>query len=141
MIAVDASVWVSLFVEEEQHHADSREWIERQLRARESMVAPMLLAVEVAGAVARRSGDAADGHAAFARLRRNRQLNLVPLDDRRGILAARLAANLRLRGADATYVAVALEYGVPLVTWDHEHLSRASSIIQVFTPLTAPPAT
>jgi len=46
----------------------------------------------------------------------------------------RFAANLRLRGADALYVAVAARLGVPLVTFDQELASRAALAVDVITP-------
>jgi predicted nucleic acid-binding protein len=48
--------------------------------------------------------------------------------------ATALATSLRLRGADAVYVAVADRLSIPLVTWDPEQLTRAGSRIQVRPP-------
>jgi predicted nucleic acid-binding protein len=48
--------------------------------------------------------------------------------------AARCALDLRLRGADAVYVAVAHSLQVPLITWDREQLTRAAGRIAVRTP-------
>ena len=53
-------------------------------------------------------------------------------------VALRLAAHLHLRGADATYVALAQHLDVPLVTWDDELLQRTGGIISVYTPATYP---
>ena len=46
-----------------------------------------------------------------------------------------LDAVLRLRGADATYVAVAQRLDLPLITWDREQLERASRLITVRSPV------
>lgn len=48
--------------------------------------------------------------------------------------AASLAINLRLRGADAVYVALADRLAIPLVTWDDEQLLRTRSRIDPLTP-------
>jgi predicted nucleic acid-binding protein len=48
--------------------------------------------------------------------------------------AAELAARLRLRGADAVYVAVARKLDLPLVTWDAEQRERGGAAIVVRTP-------
>ena len=48
--------------------------------------------------------------------------------------AAELASELRLRGADAVYVAMTHRLGVPLVTWDREQLERAAVRIEARTP-------
>jgi predicted nucleic acid-binding protein len=43
-----------------------------------------------------------------------------------------------MRGADAIYAALASTLGVPLVSWDKEHVERASTRVTVYTPDTAP---
>jgi predicted nucleic acid-binding protein len=45
-----------------------------------------------------------------------------------------LAADKRLRGADAVYVAVARSVGVPLLSWDAEQLERASAVVTTVQP-------
>jgi predicted nucleic acid-binding protein len=57
----------------------------------------------------------------------------VPVDHGLADAAAALAARLRLRGADATYVAVASRLGVPLVTWDDKQRQRAASLVTIHT--------
>jgi predicted nucleic acid-binding protein len=48
--------------------------------------------------------------------------------------ASQLAIELRLRGADAVYVALSARLGIPLVTWDLDVLDRAAGRIEVRTP-------
>jgi predicted nucleic acid-binding protein len=60
-------------------------------------------------------------------------------------ISANLAAELRLRGADALYVALASRMGIPLVTWDSQQLQRGSVAANTVTPeellsRTVPPA-
>lgn len=61
-------------------------------------------------------------------------LRVAPLD--RVVLyeATALAAELRLRGADAIYVAVAVREGLPLITWDRQVLGRAGTVVSVLSP-------
>lgn len=57
--------------------------------------------------------------------------------------AERTASTLRLRGADAVYVAPAQEVGAMLITWDGEVLRRAAGTVSVTTSadgLANPPA-
>ncbi|MGH2558398.1 MAG: PIN domain-containing protein [Thermomicrobiales bacterium] len=95
---------------------------------------PTLVTAEVAGAIARLSGNSEAGHQAAARLRSTYGVELFDLDDEREANGAQLAANLRLRGADAIYVAIAHEVGAPLATWDREQRERASVLIHAFEP-------
>ena len=60
--------------------------------------------------------------------------HIMPIDRQLGQLAAQLAARLQLCGADAVYVALARQLGLPLVTWDNEQRTRAATIIPVQTP-------
>ncbi len=98
------------------------------------MAAPLLLLAEVAGAVSRRLGNPRHGEQAANRLLRASGLRLVSGDLAFGQTAARLAADLRLRGADVTYVTVAYVLSIPLVTWDREQQQRAARVITVQTP-------
>ncbi len=134
MTVVDASVWVSRLVPQDVHHAASRRWLEQRAAGGGLIVAPVLLLVEVAGAISRRTGDPQLAHRAVGQILRIPALRLVPLDHRLAEAAADLAADLGLRGADAVYVATARHLGVPLVTWDEDQRVRATRIVTVTTP-------
>jgi predicted nucleic acid-binding protein len=135
VIAIDASVWVSILVPQDAHHQVSRGWLEGWQTGGHRIVAPNLLAAEASGAVARRTGQAQRGRQVLADLLTDPLVELVPLDDELGLEAARLAADLGLRGADAVYVAVARRRGVPLLTWDREQLARATRVVAAQEPV------
>lgn len=61
-------------------------------------------------------------------------LRLVPMDAALARVAADLAGRLRLRGADAVYIATAATLRLPLVTWDVEQRQRAARVIEVVAP-------
>jgi len=134
MHVVDASVWVSRFVREDSHHKSSRSWLEKVLFRSERVIAPGILLPEVAGALARRTNRPDLARQVVAALERLPTLRLVPVDKELAELAAGLAAELRLRGADALYVAVAYRLGIPLITWDHEQKKRSEKVIVTLTP-------
>ena len=46
-----------------------------------------------------------------------------------------IASDLQLRAGDATYVAVAHQLNLPLVTWDKEQLQRGAILLSTYTPL------
>lgn len=138
MIVTDASIWVSHLVRPDVHHATSRRWLRAAVNQGTVIVAPVLLLAEVAGAIARRTGDAALGHKSLDHILSTPNLRLVYADSELGILAARLAADQRLRGADSFYAAVAYHLGIPLVSWDQEQLDRVVELVGTFTPETAP---
>ena len=134
MLVVDGSVWVSRYLPAEETHQASREWLERYFRAGGQLVEPMLLLVELSAAISRRTGAADVAQETAERLTRLRSIRFVAVDRRLGVEATRVAADRRLRGADAIYTAVAHRLGIPLVTWDREQLERADGLVRVGTP-------
>src|SRR5437773_1369529 len=83
--------------------------------------------------IARRTRDRKLARRAIERLLRLSTLRIVTVDWRLAEHAASLAADLRLRGADATYVAVADRLHLPLVTWDREQRERAKEAVRTVT--------
>ncbi len=131
---IDASVWVSRFIADDPNHGASRRWLQQHLESGGTVVTPTLALAEVAGALARRTGMADLGRHSVDAILRAPGLRLVPLDQELAAEAARIAADRRLRGADAVYVASARLLDVPLVTWDEEIHARAPSLIEVRHP-------
>jgi predicted nucleic acid-binding protein len=134
MIVVDASVWVSYLLPQDSHHIASEVWLDGYVKGGGQIVAPALLLAELAGAVARRTGDVALARQLINALTNLPELTLVALDHSLSLTAAQLAADLKLRGADAFYVALAQVLQIPLFTWDQEQLTRTTKIIQTRTP-------
>jgi predicted nucleic acid-binding protein len=131
---VDASVWVSWFVPADAHHDPSRSWMSAQVAQGEPIVAPLLVLAEVAGAVARRTGLSELGAHAVSLMQHLPNARLVPVDAELAQVGAQVAAELRLRGADALYVALARRLSVPLVTWDQEQRERGKYFVTALTP-------
>ncbi|MBI4219418.1 MAG: PIN domain-containing protein [Chloroflexi bacterium] len=134
---MDASVWVSRFVQVDVTHTASRSWIEACLGRDTLLVAPALLLPEVAGAVSRRTGVPALGERAANLIEQLPGVRLVPLDADLAPLSANLAAKHQLRGADAVYIALAQYLGLPLVTWDREQVERGGRVVLALAPKAA----
>lgn len=132
MTVVDASVWVSALSQREPNHEASRRWLAAESAS--GLTIPALALAETAGAVARRTGSADDGRTAARMLRATPGLRLVSIDAEVGREAAEIAAEHRLRGADAVYVAVARLLALPLATLEREMLDRASAVVEVIVP-------
>ncbi|GAC1421889.1 MAG: hypothetical protein PVS3B3_01170 [Ktedonobacteraceae bacterium] len=54
------------------------------------------------------------------------------------ISRSRQALDKQYKCCYATYVAVAHQLSIPLISWDKEQLQKASKIIQTYTPDTYP---
>jgi predicted nucleic acid-binding protein len=133
-MVLDASVMVSRLVSHDVHHEASRRWLARHLADGGILVAPALLLPEVAGAVARRTGEPRLARRAVDAVLAVPGLRLVPVDAALASSAARLAARLAVRGGDAVYIAAAEVLGLPLVAWDVEQRERAARVVGVVVP-------
>ena len=133
-MVIDASVLVSALLTDDAHHAQSSELLRALVASRGSAAVPVLAWAEVAGAIARRTDSADLAHAALAFLDRQDWLTALPVDAALARRATRLAAGQRLRGADAIYVALAVQRSEVLVTLDKEHLRRAPNSVKACTP-------
>src|SRR6266536_3201263 len=137
MSVVYSSVWISYLVWEDEHHNETVAWMDSISASSQSLEGPSLLLVEVAGAVARRTGRTEAALRLVARLRSTSALRLHPFNEGQLSTHIELAARLRLRAADVVYIALARELGVPLITWDRQQRDRALGHISVMTPTEA----
>ena len=133
-MVIDANIFIGIYWAKDANHSASRLWLARYLLATYILEAPVLLLGEVAGAIARRTGDSALGHAAVAQVQLVPRLTFQEHSRSSAALAAELAADLKLRGADAVYAATAAQLGVPLITWDKELHDRAAAHVTTYYP-------
>jgi len=134
MIVIDASVWVSRIFTDDIFHLVSQAWLRAKAAQGHLLVVPSLFFAEVGGAVARHTRSTAMGMDAIQRIARVPALRVISLNRDLGMDAAKLAAQLHLRGADAVYVALARRLNIPLATWDQELLQRGGQIVTVQQP-------
>ncbi|RPI20719.1 MAG: PIN domain-containing protein [Chloroflexota bacterium] len=128
---VDASLWVARLVPQDAFHIPVKNWLEAQRQRSAIFLSPSLLLPEVSGAISRRTGDPVLAAQACSALENLPGLRLVGMDQDLVIMAARLAAELGLRGADSLYAAVAARLDLPLVTLDEDQRHRAAVRLQV----------
>lgn len=133
-VVVDASVWVSRFMPTDVHHNPSLLWQNQFTYTGGLLVEPVFLQIEVAGAIARLTGQSDLSKNALEKLNSTTAIQFVPLDPALVQAAINIATDLQLRAGDAIYVAVAHQLNIPLVSWDREQLERAGSFISTYTP-------
>lgn len=136
MIVVDASVaakWV--LVENGSHLA------EQLLVGTDSLVAPALIRIEVAGAITRahRKAEISEQKAraalaAWYEVLESNRLWLIP-DDELLFDAIELAISARHPLADCLYAAVAKRFDAPLMTADTPMIDRLTAVLPRITPL------
>jgi len=134
MYCIDASVLVNSFVKNEEHHEFSRKFLEGIKSGGGLAVFPEIVLPEVASAVSRGCGDSAIAAEFAAELRRIPNFTFVPVDSEISGLAVKFAADNKLRGCDAIYVAVASLFRARLITLDSQQLERSNGIVEARTP-------
>jgi predicted nucleic acid-binding protein len=134
VITIDASVFVAAVDADEPTRQMARRLLSAVTASEAPIHQPTLTLVEVTAALARRSADTSVAMQAGAALVAMPGLVLHHLDLDAATDAAAVAVAARLRGADATYVAIAVRTGSTLVTLDVELLERAATLVPVATP-------
>ena len=125
---------MNAFNERELGHAESLQVLGAIQERGDLIVVPTLLVTEIAAAVARLDDDAARAMRYASTTATLPHLTLIAVTHGMASRAADLAANHRLRGADATYLAVAHRYATTLISRDQEQLSRGSRVAVCQTP-------
>ncbi len=136
-IVTDASVWVARFIPQEARHTVCAEWLTEFVKLGGDIIVPVLMIAEVCGAISRRTGRPELAHEIYAALVNASEITFVEVNSELAQHAAQLAIDLRLRGADAVYVALAHHLGLPLLSLDEEHRTRAGEIIKFIEPFRA----
>ncbi len=134
---IDASVFVNAFNSYELGHANSYRFLAYIKTQAFPIIVPTLVLPEVAAAIGRGSRNATLARKLVNAVGRLPNLIMVSLDDGLAQYAADVAADYRLRGSDAVYVAVALRFGSTLVTLDQEQAARMASVLETQNPLEA----
>jgi len=134
MAIIDASVYVALINEREVGHASSWAWFQQAQSEEELIVAPVILLSEVASAVSRGSGDPAVAHQVVEQLKRANIVELVAVTPPLAERAADIAADTKIRGCDAIYVALAEQLNDDLVTLDRQQLERGAAVVTTRKP-------
>ena len=134
MPVIDASVWVAINHAADPGHARCVAWFDSALESNDRLLAPTLLAAEVAGAIRRLTGKQDVAAGVVEQLFELGVVELIGLDPVRSRRAAGVAGSTSLHGADAVYLALAQELEEVLVTIDRQQADRASGIVEVRMP-------
>lgn len=133
-LVIDANVFVASALVEDVFHAVCAEFLLEARLEGETIYEPVLVLAEVAGVLSRVRQDHAAGDVAVLRIERFPRMRLRAADGPFARRAARLAARFALAGADAHYLALAVEFSSTLVTSDDELRERGASAAHILTP-------
>jgi predicted nucleic acid-binding protein len=137
-VIIDTSVWVSRLLPHDSNHQAARTRIDSHILNGGFFVAPMIFVIEVASAIARETlppnNPQADAHKAVSQLYALPIMRLVPMDQALVDDATDLAADHKIRGADALFVALARQLGLPLLTFDKYQLKQPQAVVVTIRP-------
>lgn len=137
-VVIDTSVWASRLLPHDSNHQAARNWLDTHIMNGGFFVAPLIFVIEVASAIARETrppnNPQVDARNAVSRIYSLSIMRLVPMDQTLVDEATDLAADHGIRGADAMFVAVSRQLGLPLVTFDGYQLKQPSSVVVTVKP-------
>jgi len=131
MIVVDASFIVSCYFKKEKFHKKAKQFFQKLLAEKETILLPEIAFPEIASAVARGTGNSKYATEFCREIRNLPNFIFIPIDQVISEISVEIASNYFLRGADAIYVAVAYKYNGTLVTLDKKQKEGASKIVMV----------
>jgi predicted nucleic acid-binding protein len=134
---IDASVFVADAQPQEPFHADANLLLEALAAHGRVLHVPAIVLSEIAAAIARGADDSELAREAVGLYRQWPGLRLTPVEEMLGSLAADIAAQQRIRGCDAVYVALAYMERAILITLDGQQRERAPSSVTARTPAQA----
>ena len=133
-LTVDANIWIGALDVRDPACATCRACLMRAAELSARLYSPLLLPVEVAATISRKTRDAQQGRLAAQWVRGFVGHLWQPLSEECAAVAEGLAAAHFLRGADAVYVAVSHLSGSLLLTYDAEVIERAAKTVRAMTP-------
>lgn len=134
---LDASVLVAAALPNEPFHPDAKTLMKHLLDDGVYVYLPTIAFAEVAAAIARGAGDEQLALAVVAQYASRADLRRMTVDTTLGDQAARIAAEQRIRGCDAVYVALTECEQAVLVTLDGQQRERAPLSVIARTPTQA----
>jgi predicted nucleic acid-binding protein len=134
MYTIDASVWINSFDEREDGHEISGQVLDLLIAQEVAIILPNLAFIEIASAIRRRHGSGEVAERFTNAIRTLPSLTAIPLDEALERQATTIAIQQALRGADAVYAAVAVQFECTLISLDNEHLTRLAGIVEARTP-------
>lgn len=133
MAVIDASVWVSFFLESDAFHTKACDLIRSLTQSPDETIRiPTLAMIEVAGTISRVTGSSILANKSV-RIMEALGVESHDLDESLARLATELASHLAVKGADAVYIALARDLADSLITFDKQQRERAAKIVDVIS--------
>lgn len=134
MFTLDANIYARDIDPNDPNYGDCHAFVERLKVGDTRVVVPTLLLAELAASISRVRRDPMRARLTIDALQALPFMEFVDLDRPLAQVAAEIATDRAMKGADAVYIAVARRFGTTLVTLDQEQARRAAPIVTVMSP-------
>ncbi len=134
MTTVHSSVMVALFNAADPHHNSCLAWFREAIADGDPLRAPVTALGEVAAAISDGTGDKQLARDVATHLRHSALFEFLPVAMPLAERAVAIAADHRVTGSDAVYLAVADTLSDRLVTLDAELLRKGNGVVETTRP-------
>jgi len=134
MYCIDASVFINAEIEDEKFHEHSAKLMQNIRNQGITIIVPEIVLPEISSAISRGTNDPEKALKFIKELKQIPNIVLIPIDRELADKASQLAAEYRLRGCDAIYVAVALLFKAKLISLDRQQIERATECVETAMP-------
>lgn len=134
MTTVHASVMVALFNAADTQHGSCLAWFREAIADGDPLRAPVTALAEVAARIADGTGDKHLARDVVQHLRHSAMFEFLPVAIPLAERAVAIAADHRVSGSDALYLAVADTLRDRFVTLDRELLRKGNAIVETTRP-------
>jgi predicted nucleic acid-binding protein len=134
MYCIDASVFINAEIEGEEFHEYSAKLMQSFRDRGITIIVPEIVLPEISSAISRGTDDPEKALKFVKELKQIPNIVFVPIDREVSDHASKLAAEYKLRGCDAIYVAVAFIFRAKLISLDKQQIERAVEYIEAATP-------
>ncbi len=134
MYCIDASVFINAEIEGEEFHEYSAMLMQNFRDKGITIIVPEIVLPEISSAISRGTDDPEKALKFVKELKQIPNIVFVPIDREVSDHASQLAAEYKLRGCDAIYVAVAFIFRAKLISLDKQQIERAVEYIEAATP-------
>lgn len=121
-------------IEGERFHEYSKRLMEKVREKGITVIVPEIVLPEISSAIARGTDDVEKALKFVKELKQIPNMVFIPIDRELADSASRLAAEYRLRGCDAIYVAVASMFNAKLISLDEHQVRKAAKCVEALTP-------
>ena len=134
MYCLDASVIINAARPKEPYSDQSRAFLNQIKEKRLKVFFPEVIIPEITSGLFRATKDPKAAFKLALSLRTIPNFSFVPVDRRLAELASWVICKTNLKGIDAIYIALALDYNLELITLDKEQLEMGSKLVKVRKP-------